>query len=85
MSNELIKDLSTSKSKQEIIRLLASGGATSISEIAKKIGRDKSTISRHADELEEAGLIYRKMGPLNKRKRYLSLTDKGQEAARRLR
>jgi len=81
---ELIKDLIASRSKREIIRILAGGGVISISEIAVKIKRNKSTISRHSNELEKMGLITRRKGPLNKRRSYLSLTEKGKETAGKL-
>jgi len=48
-----------------------------MSEIAEKIGRDKSTVTTLAKKLKKAGYINIKMDPDDCRAKLVSLTEKG--------
>jgi DNA-binding MarR family transcriptional regulator len=60
------------------------GPATS-AELAAEIGVDRSRISRHADRLQDAGLIHRSPSPDDARATLLTLTRAGEAEVARLR
>jgi DNA-binding MarR family transcriptional regulator len=60
------------------------GPATS-AELAAEIGVDRSRISRHADRLQDAGLIRRSPSPDDARATLLTLTRAGEAEVARLR
>ncbi len=56
-------------------------GQATIVELAKRLGLDKSTLSRTIDGLVNVGLVERVAHPNDRRFNLLSLTAKGQEVA----
>ena len=59
------------------------GQATTV-ELSKRLGLDKSTLSRTIDGLVNTGLVERVAHPTDRRFNLLSLTTKGQEVADRI-
>ena len=59
------------------------GQATTV-ELSKRLGLDKSTLSRTIDSLVNTGLAARVAHPADRRFNLLSLTTKGQEVADRI-
>lgn len=63
-----------------ILEIEALGQATTV-EIAKRLGLDKSTLSRTIDGLVNIGLVKRSTNPNDRRFTLLSLTKNGQQTA----
>ncbi|MFB7912282.1 MarR family winged helix-turn-helix transcriptional regulator [Kitasatospora sp. NPDC056076] len=61
---------------------LARTGACSAADLGREIGLDRTTVTRRADRLEEAGLLRREADPGDRRATLLVLTDRGQGAVR---
>lgn len=58
---------------------IESKGKESLTELAKTLGLDKSTISRTVDGLVNVGLIDRSISPENRRMATIELTDAGKK------
>lgn len=63
-----------------ILEIEDMGQATTV-ELSKRLGLDKSTLSRTVDGLVNIGLLKRAPDPNDRRFNLLSLTEKGQEVA----
>ncbi|MFJ7250349.1 MarR family winged helix-turn-helix transcriptional regulator [Kitasatospora sp. NPDC098652] len=61
---------------------LARTGPCSAADLGREIGLDRTTVTRRADRLEEAGLLRREADPGDRRATLLVLTDRGQDAVR---
>ncbi|MBD0692626.1 MarR family winged helix-turn-helix transcriptional regulator [Streptomyces sp. CBMA123] len=61
---------------------LARTGACSAADLGREIGLDRTTVTRRADRLEEAGLLRREADPGDRRATLLVLTGPGQDAVR---
>ncbi|MFE0463948.1 MarR family winged helix-turn-helix transcriptional regulator [Kitasatospora sp. NPDC058965] len=59
---------------------LARTGPCSAADLGREIGLDRTTVTRRADRLEEAGLLRREADPADRRATLLHLTDTGDEA-----
>lgn len=59
--------------------LYESEGPLQLGEIAKRIGKDKSTVTPLAKKLESLGYIKRTQDEKDRRKTYISLTEKGED------
>ena len=66
-----------------ILEIEELGQATTV-EIAKRLGLDKSTLSRTIDGLVNIGMVERSPNPSDRRYTLLSLTKKGQQTADRI-
>jgi DNA-binding MarR family transcriptional regulator len=58
---------------------LAEGGPMRLTDLAGRLGQDRSTASRHVAELEMAGLVERREEPGDRRAALLSVSAKGAE------
>ncbi|MCG6499824.1 MarR family transcriptional regulator [Kitasatospora sp. A2-31] len=56
---------------------LARTGACSAADLGREIGLDRTTVTRRADRLEQAGLLRRHPDPADGRATLLALTDDG--------
>ncbi|MFI8454650.1 MarR family winged helix-turn-helix transcriptional regulator [Kitasatospora sp. NPDC085464] len=56
---------------------LARTGACSAADLGREIGLDRTTVTRRADRLEQAGLLRRRPDPADGRVTLLDLTDDG--------
>ncbi|MFB7620232.1 MarR family winged helix-turn-helix transcriptional regulator [Kitasatospora sp. NPDC056181] len=56
---------------------LARTGACSAADLGREIGLDRTTVTRRADRLEQAGLLQRQPDPADGRATLLALTDDG--------
>ncbi len=54
-------------------------------ELARAVGIEGPTLTRHLDGLEEAGLVRRQRDPLDRRAQRVELTDAGEELFQQLR
>src|SRR5712691_7669422 len=54
-------------------------------ELARSVGIEGPTLTRHLDGLEEAGLVRRQRDPLDRRAQRVELTDAGEELFQQLR
>ncbi|MFD9688231.1 MarR family winged helix-turn-helix transcriptional regulator [Kitasatospora sp. NPDC059146] len=61
---------------------LARTGPCSAADLGREIGLDRTTVTRRADRLEEAGLLRREADPGDRRATLLVLTDRGRDAVR---
>ncbi|MFD5464845.1 MarR family winged helix-turn-helix transcriptional regulator [Kitasatospora sp. NPDC127059] len=61
---------------------LARTGPCSAADLGREIGLDRTTVTRRADRLEEAGLLRREADPADRRATLLVLTDPGHDAVR---
>lgn len=72
-------EISSTATKPEILKHLRKKSAY-VTQIAEALNKDKSTISRHLDSLEEIALVKWEYGTLDKKKKIYSLTEKGKAA-----
>jgi DNA-binding MarR family transcriptional regulator len=56
---------------------LARTGACSAADLGREIGLDRTTVTRRADRLEQAGLLQRQPDPADGRATLLALTEQG--------
>lgn len=70
-------EICSTATKPEILKHLHTKKGNYVTQIAKALNKDKSTISRHLDSLEEAELVKWEYGTLDKKKKFYSLTEKG--------
>ncbi|MFJ2864178.1 MarR family winged helix-turn-helix transcriptional regulator [Kitasatospora sp. NPDC087314] len=56
---------------------LARTGPSSAADLGREIGLDRTTVTRRADRLEQAGLLRRRPDPADGRATLLALTDEG--------
>ncbi|MEW1913997.1 MarR family transcriptional regulator [Kitasatospora sp. NPDC085895] len=56
---------------------LARTGACSAADLGREIGLDRTTVTRRADRLEQAGLLQRRPDPADGRATLLALTEQG--------
>ncbi|MEV5485169.1 MULTISPECIES: MarR family winged helix-turn-helix transcriptional regulator [Streptomyces] len=56
---------------------LARAGACSAADLGREIGLDRTTVTRRADRLEQAGLLQRRPDPADGRATLLALTEQG--------
>ncbi|WP_190213152.1 MarR family winged helix-turn-helix transcriptional regulator [Kitasatospora indigofera] len=56
---------------------LARAGPRSAADLGREIGLDRTTVTRRADRLEQAGLLERRPDPADGRATLLALTDDG--------
>ncbi len=63
---------------------LGAEGPSNVVELAGRLGRDHSTMSRQIARLETAGLVERAVSKADRRVRTASVTPKGQEAVEAL-
>ncbi|GAA4984054.1 MarR family winged helix-turn-helix transcriptional regulator [Kitasatospora paranensis] len=56
---------------------LARTGPRSAADLGREIGLDRTTVTRRADRLEQAGLLRRQPDPADRRATLLALTDDG--------
>ncbi|MFF9647326.1 MarR family winged helix-turn-helix transcriptional regulator [Kitasatospora aureofaciens] len=61
---------------------LARTGPCSAADLGREVGLDRTTVTRRADRLEEAGLLRREADPGDRRATLLVLTDAGQGVVR---
>ncbi|MQS16332.1 MarR family transcriptional regulator [Streptomyces kaniharaensis] len=61
---------------------LARTGPCSAADLGREIGLDRTTVTRRADRLEEAGLLRREADPADRRATLLVLTGSGYDAVR---
>ncbi|MGW3040949.1 MarR family winged helix-turn-helix transcriptional regulator [Kitasatospora sp. NPDC001159] len=61
---------------------LARTGPCSAADLGRETGLDRTTVTRRADRLEEAGLLRREADPGDRRATLLVLTDAGQGVVR---
>lgn len=74
--------LSMERALCPILVLVGQLGPIGIVELAGKIGRDYSTVSRQVARLEELGLLSRKISPADKRIREAIVTSRGNAATK---
>ncbi|RKT09394.1 MarR family transcriptional regulator [Streptomyces sp. 1114.5] len=60
-----------------VISGLARTGPASAADLGREIGLDRTTVTRRADRLEQAGLLQRRPDPADGRATLLTLTDAG--------
>jgi DNA-binding MarR family transcriptional regulator len=63
-----------------ILHMLSCAGAIRLSELAARMQLDASTVSRHARQLEERGLISRTGDPEDRRASRVEITELGRKA-----
>ena len=64
--------------------LLSAGGDSSTGDLARRLNVDPANASTLLSKLERRGLVGREPAPHDRRRRIVSLTEKGREANRRL-
>ena len=62
------------------LHLLHRGGPARVTSLAVALGLDRTTVTRHLDELEGRGLITRSAAPEDRRSVIVSLTPKAQQS-----
>ncbi|THA28799.1 MarR family transcriptional regulator [Streptomyces sp. A1547] len=62
-----------------ILSGLARTGARSAADLGREIGLDRTTVTRRADRLEQAGLLQRHPDPADGRATLLALTEQGHD------
>lgn len=62
-----------------ILSGLARTGARSAADLGREIGLDRTTVTRRADRLEQAGLLQRQPDPADGRATLLALTGQGHD------
>ena len=81
LENELkkrgMKNLVTSHA--DIIVALKISGELTLSEVADKINRDRSTVTALVSKLENLGYVRQRMNETDNRSSFLSLTEKGEK------
>ncbi len=60
-----------------LILLYRTNGDVNLKEVAKKIGKDKSTVTALVNKLIKHGYIVKNKNSMDKRNTYISLTEKG--------
>ena len=73
---KIVIEIRSTATKQEILKHLQKKAAY-VTQIAKALNKNRSTISRHLDGLEEAELVEWEYGTLDKKKKFYFLTEKG--------
>ena len=73
---KIATEICSTKTKPEILNYLQKKSYY-ITQIAKALGKNKSTISRHLRSLEEIDLVRWKYGTFDKKKKFFFLTEKG--------
>jgi DNA-binding MarR family transcriptional regulator len=68
-------------SEAHALSLLATEGALSQSDLGGHLGLTKSTVSRLVGQLEQRGLVERRIGERDARRRLVALTGRGQDMA----
>ncbi len=68
-----------------VLRALADSGPLAVTALARQLGLDTSTVSRHVAALEGDGLVGRAEDPADRRVALLALTARGRRALGRLR
>jgi DNA-binding MarR family transcriptional regulator len=68
-----------------VLRHVAEGGPTRLTELARDLGLDSSTVSRHVSALERLGLLARVADVADRRVANLEVTAAGRKALERLR
>ena len=85
--DDLVADLGLSTARTQLLDALASGGARSVSQIARGLGLTRQAVQRVADDLVASGLAVYGANPDHARAQLLNMTEQGQalqaEAARR--
>ncbi|RAG82734.1 MarR family transcriptional regulator [Streptacidiphilus pinicola] len=61
---------------------LARTGSCSAADLGREIGLDRTTVTRRADRLQQAGLLHRTPDPADARATLLALTAAGEETVR---
>lgn len=79
---EALAPLGLGPSRHRVLVVLARLGPTAMSEISLQTGIDRTTLTRIADRLVEAGLVVRTDAPGDRRQVRLVLTDKGRAGVR---
>lgn len=85
--DDLVADLGLSTARAQLLDALASGGARSVSQIARGLGLTRQAVQRVADDLVVRGLAVYSRNPDHARAQLLDMTEQGQaiqaQAARR--
>lgn len=85
--DDLVADLGLSTARAQLLDVLASGGARSVSQIARGLGLTRQAVQRVADDLVVSGLTVYSRNPDHARAQLLDMTEQGRaiqaQAARR--
>ena len=77
VEERLALSLLHSESQLDILMLVEKAGSPTVLELTHMSGKAASSVSRLRDSLEANGLIAAASDPLDARRKYLSLTEKG--------
>jgi DNA-binding MarR family transcriptional regulator len=69
-----------SLSRTKLLRLLARDGATHQAELAEALGQAPRSVTQSVEALERLGLLTRAIDPADRRRKAVTLTEKGQAA-----
>ena len=70
-------DINLAPQQMRAMRLIWSGGTSTLIELSKTLKRDKGQVARIVDELCKAGMVSREANPNDGRSKILKLTAKG--------
>ncbi len=70
--------------QSSVLRMVAHEGSYTISELSKRFGIDPSTLVPTVDALQRKGYLSRQRDPSDRRRVLLTLTDAGDQLAKRL-
>lgn len=70
--------------QSSVLRMVAHEGSYTISELSKRFGVDPSTLVPTVDALQRKGYLIRQRDPNDRRRVLLTLTDEGDQLAKRL-
>ena len=76
--------LSQSEASARVLLAFEPGEAVPMADVAERLGRDPSTVTRFVDRAEADGLVLRVAGESDRRRRLARLTPKGEEIRRAL-
>ena len=77
------QEVSISPEQHYLLRILTSKEESIQSDLAEIMQKDKSAIMRHVDQLEKLGFVIRVNDSVDRRKKYIVITEAGSEVLKK--